>query len=260
MPGGPGVETLLLLSAIAFFAGMGITAIGPGGVFVTVALYVLTTLPKGLVAGTSSATYVVMSLVGSVAYLRSGELRTPRGKQIGLLLGATSIVGSLVGVRANAVVSQRLFGVLLGGFVTVAGVLVWYRSQHTLGDGRRLDVDSWTGLLTVAAVGFAVGVPSGLLGVGGPVLAVPVLVTLGVPLVLAVAVAQVQSMFIVVPAAVGYLAADAVSLPLVVLLGIPELAGVVLGWKLAHRIEADRLERVLAGVLMTLGPYLAFRA
>ena len=257
MPGGFGVEALLLLSVIALFAGMGITVIGPGGVFVTIALYVFTTLPKGLVAGTSAATYVAMSLVGSAVYLRSGELRTPRGKRVALVLGTTSIVGSLVGVRANAVISQRLFGVVLGGFVTVAGVLVWYRSQNTLGDGRQFALDSRTGLLAVAAVGFAVGVPSGLLGVGGPVLAVPILVTLGVPLVLAVAVAQVQSVFIVVPAAVGYLSADAVSLPLVVLLGLPELVGVVLGWKLAHRVEPAQLKRVLAAVLVILGPYLA---
>ena len=92
-------------------------------------------------------------------------------------------------------------------------------------------------MLAVAAVDFAVGVPSGLLGVGGPVLAIPILVTFGVPIVLVVAVAQVQSIFIVVPTAVGYLVTGAVSLPLVVLLGLPELAGILLGWKLAQRVR-----------------------
>lgn len=52
-------------------------------------------------------------------------------------------------------------------------------------------MNSASGLGGMAAIGVAVGLPGGLLGVGGPVLAVPLLVVLGVPMLMSVALAVV---------------------------------------------------------------------
>lgn len=41
-----GIDVLVSLVIVAFLAGIGITAIGPGGVFTTVALAGLTVLPR----------------------------------------------------------------------------------------------------------------------------------------------------------------------------------------------------------------------
>ena len=102
-----------------------------------------------------------------------------------------------------------------------------------------------------------IGIPGGLLGVGGPVLAVPVLIAVGVPLVPAVAVAQVQSVFIAGFATLGYLLRDAVSIELVGIIAVPELIGVVLGWQVAQRVNARWLKLALAIVLIVIGPYIA---
>jgi hypothetical protein len=76
-------------------------------------------------------------------------------------------------------------------------------------------------------------------------------------LLAAVAAAQVQSVFVSGFAAAGYFARDAVSLPLAALVGVPELLGVLVGWRVAHRVPAVQLKRVLAVVLVCLGPYVA---
>jgi len=60
--------TLALLVAIAFLSGIGITTIGPGGVFVTVALYALTSVSSSAVAGTAHLTFIGTGIVASVAY------------------------------------------------------------------------------------------------------------------------------------------------------------------------------------------------
>lgn len=70
--------TLLTLIVVAFLAGVGITAIGPGGVFVTIALSVVLQRP-GLIAGTAGATNIATGIVGSAVYANSGELRTGNG-------------------------------------------------------------------------------------------------------------------------------------------------------------------------------------
>jgi uncharacterized membrane protein YfcA len=247
------------LVIVGFLAGIGITALGPGGVFVTIALYALTGLAPGVVAGTASATNIVAGLLGSIAYIRSGELLTRQNQRLALMLSVASVIGALVGVRANSFVPERLFGLLLGGLVMLIGLLVWYRERTGTDTRRTIDLDSQKGLAAGGIVGISVGIPAGLLGIGGPVLAVPLLTLLGVPLLGALAVAQVQSVFIAGAATAGYLVQGAVSVPLAVIVGVPELIGIVVGWRVAGAVSAAQLKRILATTLVMLGPYLALR-
>jgi uncharacterized membrane protein YfcA len=97
-----------------------------------------------------------------------------------------------------------------------------------------------------------------MLGVGGPVVAVPLLVLADVPMLVAVAAAQVQSIFIAAFATAGYVFRGAVSAELAVLIGTPMLGGVVAGWKVAHHVDERRLKQWLAIILLIIGPYLSF--
>src|SRR5690554_6562042 len=110
--------------------------------------------------------------------------------------------------------------------------------------------------IMMVAVGLGVGLPGGLLGVGGPVLAVPIMVVLGVPMLVGVALAQVQSIFIAVFATVGFAMHGAIDWMLALLVGVPLLIGTIAGWYLAQRINPDRLQLGLAAVLIGLGGYL----
>ncbi|QLD91193.1 sulfite exporter TauE/SafE family protein [Natronomonas salina] len=244
---------LLLIVVVAFLAGVGITAIGPGGIFITIALS-MTPLSPALIAGTGSATNVVAGTIGSGMYAQSGELRSGSGKRLTVVLSLCSVAGALAGQWLNGHVSKPEFMAVLGGVLLVTGLLTWYRVRY---DSGVLDIslDTTRGLAIVAILGVFVGIPGGLLGVGGPVLAVPLLVAVGVPLLSGVAAAQVQSVFIAAPAAIAYLLEGAISLPLVALFVIPEIAGLYVGWKIAHQIDAGRLKLVLAGTLILLTPY-----
>lgn len=248
---------VVVLVVVAFVSGIGITTVGPGGIFVTVALYSLTPIPSGVVAGTAHATFVATGLVGSAAYVHSGEMRTGEARAIALVLGVSSILGAIAGAFANALVSRPVFGLLLGAVATAAGGTIVYRERRGLSPLYRVDATVRRGRFVLGVLGFALGITSGLLGVGGPVLAVPALVLVGVPMLLAVAVAQVQSVFIAAFATAGYALQGNVSLPLVVVVGLPLLAGVVVGWRIAHAVDPNRLKLALGLVLVAVGPYLA---
>lgn len=247
---------LALLIAIALVAGVGITTIGPGGIFVTVALYALTPLSSAEVAGTAHATFVATGLIGAVVYARSGELVESDSQRMAAILSATSVVGALAGAHLNTYVSRRLFGVLLGAVAALTGGVLLYRERRELDHVVTVTATSWRGRASLGLLGVGLGVASGLVGVGGPVLAVPALVVLGVPILLALGVAQVQSIFIAAFATAGYFAQGAVSLPLVVLIGIPQVIGVVAGWAIAHRVDPGRLKVTMGGVLIAVGVYL----
>ena len=74
---GLSATTLVLLAVFGVAAGVGITALGPGGVLATIGLFALTDLPPSTVAGTAIVTHVATGLLGTLAYLRSGQLRDP---------------------------------------------------------------------------------------------------------------------------------------------------------------------------------------
>jgi len=252
-----GIGVAVALVGIAFLSGIGITTIGPGGIFVTIALYALTPVGSDVIAGTVQVAFIATGLLGTVAYVRSGELSGENLRLTGLLCGG-SVGGALFGAWLNGFVSRDLFGLLLGVLAGTTGLLIIYRERRDLDAMRSIDPGSVRGSIGYAVLGFALGTFSGLLGVGGPVIAVPALVVLGIPMLFAVAVAQAQAVIIATFAALGYLVQGAVSFGLVALVGVPLLAGVAVGWRVAHRVDPARLKVALGGVLLVVAPYLAF--
>jgi uncharacterized membrane protein YfcA len=256
---GLGIPALLGLEAIALIAGVGITAIGPGGVLVPIALFALTSLSPGRVAGTAIITHVGTGLLGSAAYRRSRQLQEPLTTRTAAILSAAAVCGVPAGVLLNGLIGRHVFSLMLGAVVAMVGVLVWTRARPS-GSPAGVRIEHPTlhpG--AIGLIGFGVAVVSGLLGLGGPLLSVPLLVAAGVPILAALAAAQVQSVVIAAGGSVGYLLRGTIAWPLALAIGLPELVGVLIGWRVARRVPSHLLTRVLAVGLLALAPYLALR-
>lgn len=222
--------TLVLFAVIGLLGGVGISAVGPGGVLPTIGLFALTGLSPSMVAGTAIVTHVATGLLGSAAYLHSGQLREKLTRRTALILCASAVVGAPIGTLINSVVSGRAFGSLLGMFVALVGALVLYRERRF---GSRLEsAHPRHSVFLLSGIGVTIAAVSSMFGVGGPMLAVPLLIALGTPVLSALAAAQTQSVVIATVGTVGYLAQGAISWPLALLVGIPELLGVLIGWKI----------------------------
>jgi uncharacterized protein len=251
-----GVPVLVVLGVAGLVGGIGITALGPGGVLPTIALFALTGLSPAQVAGTSIVTHVATGLLGTAAYTRSGQLREPRTRRTAWVLCGGALVGTPLGILLNGAVSHRGFGLALGVCTALVALLLWYRERG--GEPETPRPHPSTPL--VAVLGCTVAVAGGVVGIGGPMLTVPLLVVLGVPVLESLASAQAQSIVIAGVGTVGYVAAGAVDWPLAALVGAPELAGVLLGWRIAHALPTRRLKVTLVVVLLGLAPYLALHA
>ncbi|MHA6630935.1 sulfite exporter TauE/SafE family protein [Pseudonocardia sichuanensis] len=248
------VPVLLLLAVSGLVGGIGITAVGPGGVLPTIALFSLTAASPSVVAGTAIVTHVATGVLATAAYTRSGQLRDPATRRSAMLLAGAAVFGTPLGVLINSGVSEQVFGLVLGSFVTVVAGLVWYREHRA-----RVVPAAHPSAPLVAVIGFGVAVAAGIVGIGGPMLTVPLLVALGVPVLESLASAQAQSIVIACVGTVGYLVHGAIDWPLAALVGIPELAGVLIGWKIAHALPTRSLKNALVVTLLALAPYLALR-
>ncbi|WP_405655911.1 sulfite exporter TauE/SafE family protein [Streptomyces sp. NBC_01386] len=251
------VLTLSLLALFGLAGGIGITAVGPGGVLPTIGMFLLTGLPPAGVAGTAIATHVATGALGTAAYTRSGQLREAVTRRTATILAVAALVGTPLGVLLNTLVSGRGFGMLLACAVTVTGDLVWVRERRTPVAGSEPVSVPRT---LIALVGFGVAVAAGLFGLGGPMLSVPLLVVCGLPVLSALAAAQAQSVVIAAIGTVGYVLHGSVDWGLAALVGVPELVGVIVGWRIAHAVPARRLKYALVGTLLALAPYLAFHS
>lgn len=244
---------LVLLAVLGLISGIGITALGPGGVLATIALFALTGLTPAQVAGTAIVTHIATGALGTAAYTRSGQLRDPGTRRTALLLAGAALAGTPVGVLVNTVISGRTFGLLFSVFVAGVAALVLYRQRRA--PAVRPPAQPRT--LTVVTLGLGVAAAAGMFGIGGPMLTVPLLVALRVPVLSALAAAQAQSVIIAGTGTVGYLTQGAVNWPLAVLVGVPELAGVLIGWIVARALPTRALTYALVAVLFGLSPYLA---
>jgi uncharacterized membrane protein YfcA len=247
-----------LLALFGLLGGIGITAVGPGGVLPTIGMFLLTGLTPSGVAGTAIATHIATGAVGTAAYTRSGQLREAGTRRLALVLSVAAAAGAPLGVLVNTRVDGEDFAVLLAAAVAATGVLVWVRERRAAAsDAVHEERPVRLSPLTAGAVGLGVAVAAGLFGLGGPMLSVPLLVLCGVPLLPALAAAQAQSVVIAGVGTVGYAVHGSIDWPLAVLVGLPELAGVVIGWKIARTVPVRKLKFALAATLLALAPYLA---
>lgn len=152
---------------LAVLIGVSLGALGSGGSIVTlpILVYVAGVPPKAAV-GMSLAIVGGTSLLGSYFHYRHGNfLLRPM-----LLFSVTGIVGAYVGSIATHMVSSAVLLLLFSGLMLVVGVLM-------LTGRRRLDATNLSCSITrCIPSGFAVGVVTGFLGVGGGFLIVPALV------------------------------------------------------------------------------------
>ena len=156
-------ETIALL--LALFIGLSLGALGSGGSIVTlpILVYVAGVEPKAAV-GMSMAVVGGTSLVGSYFHWRSGNFLLKPG----LLFSATGIVGAYLGSSGTHLVSSPVLMLLFAGLMLVVGVRMLWGKQEWKG--------STCSTSKCIPSGFAVGLVTGFLGVGGGFLIVPALV------------------------------------------------------------------------------------
>jgi len=238
-----------VLSVLAVVVGVLIGMVGVGGVLLPPALLALDGLTANEATATSTWAFVFTGVVGTVAYAWRGVV--PWGMLARLTVGV--VPAAFLGALVNARLPGSL--VLLG----LAALTLFVGVQQLRPRAVRETRDE-LGTAVLVAVGAFVGFGSALTGTGGPVLLVPVLLTLGVAPLRAVAVSQAVQLPVVVAGSVGYLQTGLVDVRLGTALGCLAALGVVAGAVVATRIPAEGLRRIVALACIAAGVFLVVRA
>ena len=230
----------------------GLLGVG-GGIVIVPALVLLAGYNQRLAAGTSLAAIVPTATVGVISYATSGAvLWLPA-----LVLAAAAVVGAQIGTSLAPRIPQRI---LQWGFVVfLVAVIVSLFLVIPSRDGVfEITVVSGIGLVVL---GMITGTLSGLLGVGGGIIVVPMLVLLFGVSDLA---AKGTSLLMMIPTAlsgtVGNLRNKNVDIVAALLIGGAACTTTALGAWLSKSIDPMTGNIVFAVFLLAVGARMALQA
>jgi uncharacterized membrane protein YfcA len=246
---------LISLFSVGMFAGIlgGLLGLG-GGIFLVPALTLLFHFPIRIAVG-ASLVGVIATSAGVAVVSRNGQ-----GADLGLALRleVATALGAIVGGLVAGLVSPRLLSILFAAIVFFTAFYLVYKARQTSQNGqvehlygRNYRPRNWPIGISIASLA---GMVSGLLGVGGGFIKVPVMYSvMEVPLGIATATSNFM---------VGITAAASVFVyynrgdihPLVV---IPTALGVFLGAVTGVRslpyVRVSWLRVALVGLLVVIG-------
>ena len=144
---------------------------GVGGGIIMVPLFVwLIGLDQRRASATSLIAIVPSAVAGAIQYAIAGHLDIV----VGLLIAAGGIAGSLVGTRLLKTLPLGWLRWLFIALLLVTAVRLFFEVPS-----RGADIVLTPGIIAgLVVLGLVMGVASGLFGIGGGVIAVPVLITL----------------------------------------------------------------------------------
>ena len=203
----------------------------------------------------SFAAFILSGALGSFNYKKAGNLDV----SFGLRLSAGSMAGVVLGVKLNLIIPEEQVKILLYVVVLLSGISILLRKDGKAAETEKKAAAGAAGakekgfrlekhLVPTLLLGFVTGLICALSGGGGPILGMPLLVVFGTGVRVAVGIALFNSIFIGIPACIGYMSQCDVPalLPVLAAALASHGVGVYLGSKNAVRINQGVLKRGIA--------------
>jgi uncharacterized membrane protein YfcA len=239
---------------LALLIGIALGMLGGGGSILTVPVfvYVMGFEPKDAIA-MSLPVVGTTSLVGALGHWRDGNV----DRRAVVVFGPLAMLGAVGGARLATLVSGTFQLLLLGTVMLVAGVLMVRDRGPAKGAAPRPAGASRVAVL--AASGLAVGVLTGLVGVGGGFVIVPALVLLaGVPIRHAIGTSLLVISLSTVTALAAYRSQATISWRVVAAFTALAIVGAVVGTQVARRVPARSLRRAFGVLILAIAAFLLY--
>lgn len=255
----------ILLPFLGFLIGTvaALTGIG-GGVFIVPLLTLFYAFSPANAAGTSLTVIVFTALASTLNYSKQRRI----SYRTGALLAVATAPGGILGVYLTTVISAKLLGAFFGFFVIIFVALpmsidpnsIRLKHSSTSGAGKpatKSDSASFSSLrkmLLCAILSFLGGIASGLLGIGGGVLIVPILtLVVGMPIHFATATSMFTMTFTSTSEAIQHYFAKQTNFEYALLLALGTVLGAQVGAHLSKKTSGKNLRRIFGLVIVIVG-------
>lgn len=246
---------IILLTAVNAAVGFIVGACGISGFLLPMYYAAATDLAVGEYLALS---YWAFILSGALAVVGcKNDIATER-HTLGWLC-AGSAVGAVFGVRLNSFISPQNVKVILYVVVFLAGISILVTGIRKNGRAaqRRPLLDSRTFMLIF---GIVTGAVCALGGSGGPIMVMPLLTVMGMEVHTAMAVGLLDSLFLSVPAFIGYIqGVNLLSLAGLMAVVLVSYGGAfLLGRRLASRVPSSPLKKAVGIFSVIISLYMLY--
>jgi uncharacterized membrane protein YfcA len=242
------VADAIIAIAIGVGAGVlsGIFGVG-GGIVMTPAIDAFLPVTPIQAIATPLPVIFPTSITGAYTYAKAGQV----DRRAARLMAPTGLVGSVLGAFATQWIDPTLL------LLATAGLLGWQsigiiRARSPLGADREA-IERTTAREVYAAIGFAAGVVSGLLGIGGGLVMVPLLAGwCGMPLKRALGTSLLTIWALVIPGTIVHAFLGNIDWWVALFLSIGAVPGARLGATLALGARERTLRTVVGGGMFVI--------
>ena len=249
----------ILSVVFAFFVGIISSALGVGGGFITTPSLIIMGIGEAYAIGTVLFMIIFTALSSTIAYSRQKNLIEYR---TGLLIATTTIIGSISGSIISSIMAvedPQLFRIVFAiCLFPIAIKMIFFPKErkNVNADTEAIEHDEIIIFgferreLLSTAFGLVAGFSSGLLGIGGGVVMVPILVSVGkVPMHKAVATSMFIMIFTSIAGAGVKITNGQVHPDLAIFLVIGIIIGAQIGARLVKRVNTIALQKIF-GIMM----------
>lgn len=245
----------LLLWPLAFIVGIILALFGAGGGMTTVPLLIYfgdiplkeaVAMSLWVVAGVS-LTAIIHQRVWKVLHMK-----------LLITFGISGIVGSFAGANIGIMITEQLQSILFAALLIT--VSIWLLLKKIAPSSRTAKAQAFN-YIYATGVGIAIGILTGILGVGGGFLLVPALIWLGVSQ-MPITVAHSLVLIILNSLVAGARYAEAIEIDVMLTVGVVIAAslGAIVGGVLLKKIPQKHLQKGFAYALLLLGVLMAARS
>ena len=241
---------MLSVFVIAILIGILSSMTGLGGGFIIVpTLVLLFNLPIKIAIGTSTLVITFVGLSSAISYRRKKLLDTNLviPLAIGIIMGAQ--IGALLTAPIPGDVLKKLIGVL---FIFISVIMI-------LGRERNKEENYNISKALLIFFGFLIGIYSGLFGMGGGVLMVPLLNLLGVPILFSVSSSAIVTFFAGLSGATRHLLMDQVDIVIGLSASLGVIIGAQIGPNIAVKLKPNTLKSFFALMIAVIGVIMLIR-
>lgn len=233
---------LFIVSAANLVVGTFIGIAGIAGFLLPIIFTGVLKMDLSLSLSLSFLSFLTSGVIGAYRYHKAGQMDL----RFGILVSIGSIIGAVIGVKLNFMIPVSTAKLLLYLVVLLSGCSILLKKEKEGIEEERSPL--LQNKVFVLLFGLITGAICSLSGAGGPVLVMPILVSFGMSVRTAVGVSLFDSIFIALPACVGYMSKCSLEeiAALAIVSVIFQAIGVLIGTKIVNWIKVLWLKRGVA--------------
>jgi uncharacterized membrane protein YfcA len=243
-----------LIAIVASLTGIG------GGIFIVPVLTLFYEFVPANAVGTSLTTIIFTAVAAALNYARQRRIYW----KTGLVLAVTTVPGAYLGAWLTTQLKPRDLGLIFSLFLLFVGVYI-ITDLRNLKRSKKQDevsrlrsdselVRSGRTIAVGAGLSFFGGLASGLLGIGGGLLVVPILTfAMGMSIHLATATSMFTMIFTSMSGIIQHFQASHINFESALLLALGAVFGAQVGAYTSKRISSKNLRRVFGIIVIVSG-------